>query len=139
MRALVRGLLVAALPQTTDELGLPQSADIPAERWFGSGAVLDVPPRPFAEIRFGGRVRGMAQVNRRRLEVWIHDEEGDYDRIEKWIRYVKGVLDGAGHVGDGVGNEIISCEWLSDSTDLYDSGYRTNCMSTTFELVGKEV
>lgn len=130
MRALVRMMLVNALPV---------GSDLPAERWYGSGSILDTPIRPFAEIRFGGKFQGMGSVTRRRLEVWIHNEEGDYESIEDWIRFAQSVLDGAEHVTDGVGNEVISCSWVNNSTDLYDDGYRTNCMSATFELVGKEV
>ena len=129
MRALVRGLLIA---------GLDDASDIPPERWFGSGAVTDTPPRPFAEIKFGGRFPGIGVVARRRLEVWIHDDEGDYDRIEKWLQHSKERLNGAEHQSDGDGNEIVLCSWVSDSTDLYDDGYRTNCMMSAFEIVGKE-
>lgn len=133
MRAILRTALIEALPTAKN----PQ--DLPAERWYGSGAVVDTPPRPFAEIRFGGRFPGVAAVRRRRLEVWIHDDEGSYDRIEEWIQFVKGVLDGAAHLTDGSGNEVILCSWVNDSTDLYDGGYRTNCLMSAFDVVGKEV
>lgn len=130
MRALVRLHIVNNLEGSGSE--------IPAERWHGSGSIVDTPPRPFAELRFGGRYPGMGQVRRRRLEVWIHDDEGDYDRIEKELKFVKGLLDGAHHIQDGAGNEIVACTWVNDSTDLYDDGYRTNCMMSNYDLVGKE-
>lgn len=110
-------------------------AEIPADRWFGSGSVPDTPPRPFAEIRFGGTFPGMAHITRRRLEVWIHDDEGDYGRIDKIIGLLKKVLDGAEHV-QGEDSELIRASWVGDSTDLYDDGYRTNTKSTGFDVVG---
>lgn len=129
MRALVRSLLIA---------GLDDDPEMPPEHWFGSGAIIDTPRRPFAEIRFGGRFPGMAVVKRRRLEVWIHDDEGDYGRIEEWLKHVKSRLDGVEHQSDEAGNEIILCTWISDSTDLYDDGYRTNCMMSAFDVIGRE-
>ncbi len=71
--------------------------------------------------------------------MWIHDEEGDYDRIENALKFVYKTLHGVEHRTDGDGNEIITMSWVNDSTDLYDDGYRTNCMSSTFEVIGKEV
>lgn len=109
--------------------------DIPEDRWFGSGSIVDTPARPFAEIRFGGVFRGMGPVKRRRLEVWVHDEEGDYTRIDRIIAGLKRVLDGAEHVFyEDV--ELIYASWVSDSTDLYDDKYRTNTKSTGFDVIG---
>lgn len=126
MRRLIMNML------TTND---PLLNEIPADRWFGSGAVVDTPARPFAEIRFGGVFPGLGRVKRRRLEVWIHDEEGDYERIDHIIGLVKDVLDGAEHVFyENV--ELISSEWKGDSTDLFDDGYRTNTKSTGFDVIG---
>jgi hypothetical protein len=74
-------------------------------------------------------------VRRRRLEVWIHDEEGSYSLIDKVIGLLYKNLDGLEHVTYG-SSELIMCEWVSDSTDLYDDGYRTNTKSTMFDIVG---
>lgn len=129
MRALVRSLLTE---------GLDNNDELPTERWFGSGSITGDPKTLFAEIKFGGRFPGMGIVVRRRLEVWIHDNEGDYGRIEEWLKHVKSRLDGAEHQKGEDGSEIVLCTWVNDSTDLYDDGYRTNCMMSAFEIVGKE-
>lgn len=129
MRTLVRSTIVNALPI---------NPVIPAAKWYGSGSVPGIPEPMFAELKFGGNYRAMGSVVRRRLEVWIHGPEGDYGDIEKMLAFVKDQLDGAEHLKDGAGNEIISCSWVNDSTDLYDDGYRTNCMMSAYDLVGKE-
>lgn len=126
MRRLIRNMII------NDEALLDF---IPADRWFGSGAVVDTPARPFAEIRFGGVFRAMGPVKRRRLEVWVHDEEGDYTQIDDIIRELKRLLDGAEHVFYE-DTELIRSEWVSDSTDLYDDKYRTNTKSTGFDVIG---
>lgn len=130
MRTLVRSLLIA-------DLG--DEPEIPAERWkSGGGIATDAPPRPFAVMRFTGTLPGMGSVVRGQLEVWIHDDEGDYGLIDKWLKYVKDHLDGVEHESDEAGNEIISCTWKNNSPDLFDDGYRTICKMAAFELVGKE-
>lgn len=118
--------------------GLPEDTEIPAARWYGSGAVRNPELRPFAEIKLSGTFPGMASVQRRRLEVWIHDDEGDYDRIDKWLHFLKNTLDDAVHVQGEGGAELQQTSWLSDSTDLYDDGYRTICKMTAYDIIGKD-
>lgn len=122
MRKTIRDLIIA------DEV---LTSMIPAERWNGSRSMTDTPPRPFAEIRFGGGQRGMAHIERRRLELWIHDDEGSYTLIDDVIVELKRVLDGVEHQGN-----LMSCKWVSDSTDLYDGGHHTNTKSSGFECIG---
>lgn len=143
MRGLIRNLLISDAELT---------AVIPEGRWFGSGSIgndpvardnfSDTPPRPFAEIRFSMDSPGMAHITRRRLEVWVHDEYGDYSRIDRVIKRVKEVLESSQQVAFSdpethEDSELMLAEWVSDSTDLYDGGYRTNCRSTGFDLIGK--
>jgi hypothetical protein len=133
-------------------LNIPELLTIvPEDRIYGSGAVgiprqqeHDVPPRPFAEIRFSILTPGLSLVKRRRVEIWFHDDEGSYDRIDRCIKLVYGHLDQLAQVNfsdpeTGENSELILAEWISDSTDLYDTGYRTNCRSTGYDLVGKEL
>lgn len=127
MRSLIRARILA-----TPAL----IAIIPADRWFGSGSIVDTPTRPFAEIRFGGVFPGMANITRRRLEVWIHDEEGSYERIDQVIGLLKTAISGMTNVQSGP-SEVICANWISDSTDLYDDGYRTNAKSTGFDVIGR--
>lgn len=139
MRGLIRNLIIST-PELTDI--------IPEERWFGSGAAgnpasdeRDRPDLPFAEIRFGGTFPGMAQVQRGRCEIWIHEEQGSYNTINRVIRLLKPLLETSVQVSftdaeTGEDSRLIQSEWISDSTDLYDSGYRTNTRSTGFDLVG---
>ena len=139
MRGLIRQEILA-IPELV--------ALIPEDRWFGSGAVgnplnneKDTPPRPFAEIRFSLLTPGISHVRRRRCEIWIHDEEGNYDLIDKVIHLLFLNLNGLENVDfsdseTGEDSHLVVAEWVSDSTDLYDTGYRTNTKSTGYDLVG---
>jgi hypothetical protein len=129
MRALVRSLIIGDAGCT---------ALIPPEGWVGSRGATDLPPRPVAVLRFGGTFGGIGKVTRRRLEVWVHRDDADYDAIEDVLKAVKKVLDGAEHQKDLAGNEMISCAWINDSTDLFDEGFRTNCMMSAYDIVGKD-
>ncbi len=132
MRALVRSLLVADVEYLDEEYQIPE------DRWFGSGATTSTPASPFAEIKMSGWLPGIGPLRRRRLEVWVHDQPGDYDRVDKILEYVRQVLDGAEHRKGASGAEIVRCEWKSDSPDLDDDGYGTITRMSAFEIIGKE-
>lgn len=128
MRALLRGLLIA---------NVKLIAEIPAERWIEGGSVVDTPPRPFAVIRFGGVFRGVPKslVGTRRAEIWIHDEPGTYTKIDSIIAEIKRTIDGVGPIKDEH-SSISEIAWVSDSTDLFDDGYKTITKSTGFDITG---
>jgi hypothetical protein len=114
---------------------------IPEERWFGASAI-DEANRPtplFAVIRYGVRTRGMSNIHRIPLEIWVHDEPGSYGTINSVIADLRGTLDGVVHHGDSDGNELMSADWVSDSGDLYDPGYRTIVRNTSYNLIGQGV
>lgn len=117
------------------------TALIPAERWKGSGSVTEenVPERMFAVIRYGIENIGMADLKRCLVTIWVHDQQGTYEDINKVLSALYGRLDHVAGQQDGSGNEITSCEWQSNSGDLYDTGFRTITRNTTFEIIGKGV
>ncbi len=129
MRALVRSLLIS-------DTGL--SAAISADRWIQRGAVLETPPRPFAVIGYAGTFKSPTPIGKYRLEVWIHDERGDYTFIDTTLKRVKFVMKNSVGIRSSTA-EITQVDWISDSPDLYDDGYRTGTRSAAFDVVGKEV
>lgn len=138
----MRGLIRSIIIENEDITDL-----IPADSWFGSGSAgkppeeKDRPAVPFAEIRFGGTFPGMSVVQRGRCEIWIHEEFGSYDLINRVIRLLRPLVESAVQVDfddaeTGEQSHLVQAEWISDSPDLYDTGYRTNTRSTGFDLVG---
>lgn len=114
---------------------------IPPDRWFAASAV-DEKNRPdalFAVIRYGVRSRGMAHLHRLPMEIWVHDEPGSYGTINSVVADLRGILDGVVHHEDSDGNELMSADWVSDSGDLFDPGYRTIVRNTSYNLIGKGV
>jgi hypothetical protein len=106
---------------------------------YSSGAIADddTPDRPFAVVRMGVETRGMGQIKRRSITIWVHDDPGDYTRIDSIIQAIYGRLDGAQHVTkEGVAGELMSVQWQSTSDDLNDPGFRTITKNIVFEAVG---
>lgn len=131
VRGLFRGLIVNHAPLTNL---------VPTDEWVSSGAMNEenAPPRPFAVIRYGPTNIGLADIKRAEVTLWVHDELGDYTRINKVLDLLYARLNGQEHVADSE-SEIIMIEWLSTSGDLFDPGYRTLTRNITFNLVGKGV
>lgn len=126
MRDIVRDLCTAG------------SQEIPKERWKSSSSIDEDsrPPLPFAVLVFGTTSPGMGRVRRRTVTVWIHDEPGDYTRIDRILEGVSGTLDGAEHVTNGDGTELMSASWQATSGDLVDGGFRTITRNATYTLIG---
>ena len=118
---------------------LQQVAELTEDNIFSSGAIQEdsVPDTPFAVIRMGVRNTGMSDIYRQNFTIWVHDEPGDYTRIDRIVQGIYGRLDGAEHrtVEEVVG-EMILCQWQSTGDDTYDPGFRTISRNITFAAVG---
>jgi hypothetical protein len=134
MRGLVRGLIV----------GTPAiAALIPTERWFSAGAVIDVPLKPFAVLRWLSPVRGDARGSfSHQLRVDVHDERGSYDLIEEILGDpyrgggVYDVLSKAFGV-TGPDGYIGQCDYLGHSGDQEDAEYGTNYKFSSWQILGR--
>jgi len=136
MRATVRNLLLAD-PALT--------ALIPTSRWFQAGAVLDVPPKPFAVLRWIAPVAGNARGSfARQLRVDVHDERGSYARIDRILGMpgriggVYSILSQAFGV-TGVDGYISQADYLGDSGDQEDLDLRSNFKFSSWQLVGRDL
>jgi hypothetical protein len=134
MRQTIRSLLVA-------DGGLTDV--IPTERWFQAGAVLDVPPLPFAILRWLSPVRGDAKgAFAHQFQVAIYDERGDYTRIDAILggQHKTGgvwpILNGIADVS-GPDGRISQADYLGDSGDQEDIDYRANLKFSSWQIVGR--
>jgi hypothetical protein len=99
---------------------------------------VDTPaPRPFLQLRWGRNEIGLKNtgVSRRTLTIWVHDQPGDYARIDSIISRVKALLPTLQSQSTGQG-WVVSVEWTGDSEDLADEGHRTIARNVGFEIVG---
>lgn len=134
MRATIHQLLV----------GTPALvAVIPAERWFQVGAVKDVPPIPFAIVRWIAPVAGDARGTfAYQLQVAIYDRRGSYKQIEDLLGGpyraggVYAALSGiAGLTGpDGY---VAQADYLGTSGDDVDVDYKANTKHSMWQIAGR--
>lgn len=97
---------------------------------------VDTPQaRPFLQLRWGRNSEGLDTSTRRDLVIWVHDEPGDYTRIDNIILRLRTLLPSLVPSSDANG-WLQGVEWTGDSEDLTDDGHRTIARNTGFTLVG---
>jgi hypothetical protein len=97
---------------------------------------MDTPQgRPFLQLRWGRTDPGLDVVTRRNLVVWVHDEPGDFTRIDDIVLRLRPLIVGLIGLANGLGH-VVGVEWTGDSEDLADDGHRTIARWASFVLVG---
>lgn len=127
--------------KTTLDAYAALTAEVDADAIFGAGPI-DEPPgfRPFIELRFSGPFRGpFPGVSYTNLTVWVHDDPGDYMRIDAVIALVKDALSGVEREKQVSEANAVCARWLGDSDDLVDDGYHTISRNAVFQLSKKEM
>lgn len=114
---------------------------VPAERWYEAGAVLDIPKRPFVVLRWIAPVPSSSGRWLNQLRVDVHDQRGDYTRIEALLGNpysgggIYALLSG---LTDYVGSDgrITQCDYLNHSGDQEDEDYKTNYKFSSWQVIG---
>lgn len=134
MRRTIRDLLIG----TPTLVGL-----IPAERWFAAGGIVDVTPKPFAVLRWIAPVPG-ATSWAHQLRVDVHDERGDYERIDQILGApykagvsVYSVLSNALGL-TGADGYVAQADYLNHSGDQEDPDYKSNYRFSSWQIIGRE-
>lgn len=136
MRATIRDLIVANGPLTVL---------VPTERWFQAGSVVDVPPLPFAVLRWISPVSGDARGTfANQLRVDVHGKRGSYKPVDDILggpHRVGGVypiLAGImGHTGaDGY---IAQADYLGESGDDVDINFKSNFRYSSWQIIGRSL
>jgi hypothetical protein len=91
--------------------------------------------RPFGILTHEGPLPGMASHLQSRTTLWVHDEPGDYTRIDAALKEAKNVLLAAVPATlNGVW--LNDVQWEGVSLDLFDDTRRTNVKNAAFLLTG---
>ena len=97
---------------------------------------VDTPQdRPFLQLRWGPNTIGLDVSTRRSLVIWVHDQPGDYTRIDDIILRLRSLIPSLVLSQDAQG-WLQGVRWEGDSEDLTDDGHRTIARNTSFTLVG---
>lgn len=122
------------MKETLDAAGL---TGIPPAQITAAGSLEATPPvaqRPFIVIRVGPKLRGpFPGVHVHNAAIWVHDEPGDYGRIDTALEEIRAAIEGSVPEADGV-----AARWLGDSQELADDLLGTILRNTTYQLNGKD-
>lgn len=111
-----------------------QAEGITSSKFFAVD--VDTPQgRPFMQLRWGPNNLGLDVVTKRFLTIWVHDQPGDYSRIDRIVFRLRALLPALAGTSSG-GYSISAVEWTGDSEDLTDDGHRTIARTASFTLVG---
>lgn len=119
--------------------GSTELAAVVGDRIFERGAVIDVPPRPFLVQAWGVTAVSNTTIRSARLlDLYVHDERGDYGRIEEALAAAKLALKGVAQYVGTTGYRIVQCDYQGISGDLDDPERRTNFQFSSWQVVGGE-
>lgn len=135
---MIRNLIYDALRHDTVLNGY----GINSESVVQADSVDDLPSKPAIVVRWMSTDREHSEMVGQRyiggstwpVQLWVHDDPGDYSRIDGIIRRSKDVM---GSLVGRLGNEgasIIQADWNSDSQDFRDDGYRTITRFSTYTV-----
>jgi hypothetical protein len=108
---------------------------------FERGSIIDTRPAdpPFIIYTITTTTRSIRPQSR--LEIWVYDERGDYNRIDSILRLLRDQLDDFTERvrvrGDGSTARWVAADWQGDSADLNDDIFRANVRSGTWVLIGE--
>ena len=74
---------------------------------------------------------------KQRLTVWAHDRSGDYTRINTVLDRIKVLYEPVQHLVGVDGRTITQFDWVGESADLYDDGFKTICRNHAYDVVGR--
>lgn len=126
MRTLIYQAIIA--DTTLNGLGIVDSSSFAVD--------VDTPQtRPFLQLRWGVNAIGLDISTRRSLVIWVHDQPGDYSKIDSIIFRLRSLIPSLVGTSDPQGY-LQGVVWEGDSEDLTDDGHRTIARNTSFTLVG---
>lgn len=91
--------------------------------------------RPFGVLTWEGPNPGIGRAMQMRMTLHVHDNPGDFTRIDEILRYVRDLMESA-TPRKHQGVTLSHAEWIGMSPDLHDEDRRTNLKTVTFLLTG---
>lgn len=111
--------------------------NMPAGAVYAANAVDNPTQRPFVVIRWEGNAKAFKNVGQQTVSIWVHDNLGDYARINSAIDALREQLPEYVHISGTDGHTITCIEWQGDSGELYDDGYQTVTRNSSFRVVSR--
>lgn len=113
---------------------------VPAVRHYERGSMLDIPETPFVVVAWGIQQSLGPGLSTRDLEIWVHQQRGDYSVCDQYLARVITVLQGISNYSYSVPAEnsrLSTVTWEATSGDLDDRDYQTNTRHADFRVTGR--
>jgi hypothetical protein len=112
------------------------TAIVPAIRWFGAGAVVDTPTKPFVVVRWIAPVRGDARGTfAHQLRLDCHEPRGSYAKSDALLLAVTPIMKAVQQL-EGSDGRICQCDYLGHSGDQEDPTYGTSYRFSSWQVIG---
>lgn len=105
--------------------------------YVGTSTGPDNPGTPFVVLRWGLEDMAGSPTGARGavfLDVWAHDDTGDYGRIDAILDRCRAILLPLTHLAGADGYTLTAVNYLGKSGDLYDDGFQTATRYATYRL-----
>jgi hypothetical protein len=116
-------------------IGTLGSLGLDSEALYAAESADDVTVFPFLTHRWGPVTKGYGESVRQSVDIWVHDRNEDYVRIDAILKRVKAILIAVvgAHTAEGW---ITQIDYEGSSPDLRDDGYDTITRNSTFTVIG---
>ena len=119
------------------QTALSAAPGLPSGQSWGAHA-LDTPQEfPFIVTRWEDKTPAFGLIGPQNLTIWVHDEPGDYTRINVLLEWIKATLTAMIHVSGSDGSIVTQVDWTGDSPDLFDDGWNTITRNATFRIISR--
>lgn len=126
-----RGAVVQLLRDDSDLNGLG------LQQVYAANAV-DTPSEDFfLVVKWDSTVGQFKTFGSDQTQIWAHDKNRDYGRINSALQRIKDLLTDAVHYAGEDGWTLTTAEWLGEGPDLFDSGYGTCTRYADFTIVSR--
>lgn len=118
-----------SLVQSDSELAL--------ENVYPTNSVDTAPEDWFAVITWGVTSKSFGTIGSDQVQIWLHDRNRDYGRINAGLTRLKELLTDTIHREGDDGVVLAAAEWNGESQDLRDDGYGTLTRYAEFTTVSR--
>lgn len=128
-----RAAVNVAIQNDSELLGL----GLQFEQTYAANAIDTPIVKPFVVMRWEDTTRSFGDIGTQGLTVWVHDDLGDYTRIDAMLERVKEILTAMVHVSGTDGRIVTQIDWAGDSPDLWDDGFQTITRNSGFRVISR--
>lgn len=132
-RTFVQGLLIA--DANSNAAGSLKTLGLLPGSIYAAEAADNITAWPFLTTRWGNIAKGIGPSKRQYLDVWAHDRNRDYVRIDDILLRIEKLFNTVGSANPAEG-WITQIDWQGSSPDLRDDGYDTVTRNSTFLVIG---